>query len=102
MFQHVYSTAIFYSMFQHVYSTAIFYSMFQHVYYIARTVDHSTLCSSMYILLRGQVTIYILYAGKPEPEEVPVRQSVARTGESVRTILGTFVCSLGTSAILIT
>ena len=56
-----------------------------------------TLCFSMYILLRGKVTIYILYASKAEGDDDKSGQPVitARGGDALRKELGTFVCPLG-------
>lgn len=51
----------------------------------------------MYILLRGKVTIYILYATKAEGDDDKPNQPVltAKGGESLRQQLGTFVVTLG-------
>ena len=51
----------------------------------------------MYILLRGKVTIYILYASKAEGDDDKSGQPVitARGGDALRKELGTFVCPLG-------
>ena len=65
--------------------------------------------SSMYIVLRGQVTIFIQYANKTEDvdekatktkQEAPKSDEtgppvVAEDTESARKRLGTYVCSLG-------
>ena len=54
---------------------------------------------SMYILLRGQVTIFILYAAKGDADEEKPNQlqlNSAKVGsEALRQQLGTFVTNLG-------
>ena len=53
---------------------------------------------SMYILMRGKVTIYILYAKKGDDEEKDQAPTIAeKEGKEVniRQQLGTYVCSLG-------
>ncbi len=52
---------------------------------------------SMYILLRGQITIYILYASKADGDDDNSNQPVltAKASEGLRQQLGTFVCHLG-------
>ena len=51
----------------------------------------------MYIVLRGKVTIYIVYANKAEGDDDKPNQPVltAKGGESLRQQLGTFVVTLG-------
>ena len=53
---------------------------------------------SMYILMRGKVTIYILYAKKGDDDEKDQAPTIAeKEGKEVniRQQLGTYVCSLG-------
>ena len=54
----------------------------------------------MYILMRGKVTIYILYAKKDEDGDKETSpQLIEKPGKdfNIRQQLGTFVTSLGTS-----